>query len=489
MTSTPFPAHPSSLFDTLVTHSSVQLLAIFLLAVTLIFSKLGGTGLANYDDAFYAQKAKEILTTHDWMTMHYNGRPAFENPPFFMWCIAVSYKIFGVNEYAAKFPSAFFGTGTVLLVFFFGRYLFNQWTGFFSAAILSTTIMFTRFASRAMMDVTLSFFVTLALFSFVLSSRGNRRYFLLWGISIAVCILTKSVLGFFPAIISLLFIVVKKRWDLLKETYAYVGIFLILVFGCSWYYAEYFLYGDVFIRIHFGWLILERGLLLESQAWYEHLSYGKDLLTYDWPWLPLFVWGFWIALKNFKKEEMAILVLWCATIVITMSMMKSRVMWYILPIIPAASMLSGNVAAHFLSESKKILSSKILLAVAYVAIIIIDATPIRLSQERETDIRVLAPYVKYYAQRGCTIIGYGYDYYSLNNALMFYSDHAAEPIYRDVASLQKALASSDTVLVVIDSNVLSSLPPSFAWYDVVRKTDEMSLLSNHKLNISGIRTW
>lgn len=480
----------SLLLNKMVTHPSVQLLLIFLLAVTLIFSKLSGNGLANYDDAFYAQKAKEILTTKDVITMHYNGRPAFENPPFFIWLIAASYKIFGINEYAAKFPSALMGIATILLVYRFGWFLYNQWTGFFSALILTTTIMFTRFAGRAMMDVTLSFFVTLALFSLMLALSRSNRFFLLWGISVSICILIKSVLGFFPAFISLLFVVIKQRWDIFKSIYMYIGVLIIALFGCSWYYLEYFLHGRTFLDIHFIWLIYQRGFLTEPQPWYEHFSYVKDLFTYYWPWLPFFIWGLWIAVKAFRKENAAsLLIVWCATMFIVMSAMQARVMWYILPIIPAASILSGNAVSRFLSEHKKILCAKISIGITIIAIIVINATPIRLSQERETDIRVLAPYVKHFSQHGYTTIGYDYDYYSLNNALMFYSDYAAEPIYRDVSSINQAFASADTVLALIDNAVLFSIGPSLSHYEIVRKCEGMSLISNHTLNISGIKTW
>ena len=151
-----------------------QLGMVLILAVVIIFSKLGGNGLANYDDCFYAQKAKEILKTGDLMTMHFNNQPAWENPPFFMWLIALSYKLFGVNEFAAKFPSAFFGVATVFLVYVIARKLYDPWVAFFSSFVLSTTFIFTRYARHAMMDVTLSFFVCLSILALLLALERRR---------------------------------------------------------------------------------------------------------------------------------------------------------------------------------------------------------------------------------------------------------------------------------------------------------------------------
>ena len=171
----------STLLTQAVLHPRFQVLLITFLATVMIFSKLGGSGLANYDDCFYAQKAKEILQTGSWMTMHYNHEPAFENSPFFLWMIAISYKIFGISEFAAKFPSALMGVATILLVYALARRLYNNWTAFFAAFILSTTFIFTRYARHAMIDVTLTFFVCSAFLALTLALRQNRRFFLLWG--------------------------------------------------------------------------------------------------------------------------------------------------------------------------------------------------------------------------------------------------------------------------------------------------------------------
>src|SRR5262245_59637955 len=114
-------------FTGIASDARTQFIIVLALSITIIISKLGGNGLANYDDCFYAQKAKEILHTGEWMTMHFNNQPAWENPPLFIWFIALSYKLFGVNEFAAKFPSALFGVATVCLLYVIGRKFYGAW--------------------------------------------------------------------------------------------------------------------------------------------------------------------------------------------------------------------------------------------------------------------------------------------------------------------------------------------------------------------------
>lgn len=134
----------SILFD-----PKIHIILVTFLAITIMMSKLDQYGLANYDDAFYAQKAKEILATGDWFTMHYNHIPAFENPPFFMWLVALSFKIFGINEYAARFPSALMGVGSVILL-----YLCTKWlTRDSIAALFSATVLSIRLFSHDMLHV------------------------------------------------------------------------------------------------------------------------------------------------------------------------------------------------------------------------------------------------------------------------------------------------------------------------------------------------
>ncbi len=468
-----------------------HLTLIIFLAVTVIFSKLGGDGLANYDDAHYAQKAKEILGTGDWVTMHYNGHVTFEQPPLFLDFIALSFKAFGVGEYGAKFPSASFGVATIVLVYFFGRLLFDRWAGLFASLVLSTTQIFTRYAARAMQDVTLTFFVSLALFALLLGLRKDSRYFLLWGLSIAASILVKSVLGFFPALISLLFLLATKRWKALLDPWFIGGTLLILAVGCSWYVHQYLTYGADFLNVHFGWIILQRGFNAGAEPWYAHLSYGKDLLTYYWPWLPVFVFAVWkLGLKAWQGEEHARFVfIWAATVFLIMSAMQTRIVWYIMQMFPAAALMCGATLNEVLGEARRVKFTKLWLGLALLAAIAINATPLRLSKERERDIRVLAPYVRHFAERGCSVIAYRLEYYGYNNAMIFYSDRNVGPILQTPDELTERFRHPDTVLCLIGAGELQALSAANVQFVMTRNVEEFCLISNRVLDISGVKTW
>ena len=475
-----------SRFASLLSRSSFQVSFITFIAVTLIIVKLGGHGLANYDDCFYADKAKEILRTGDWMTMRYNGRPAFENPPFYMWLAAGSYTIFGVNEYGAKFPSAVMGVGTILLVYFFGRMMFDAWTGFASSMILATTFIFTRYARHAMLDVTLSFFVCLAFFALMASIKKNHRYFLLWGLSIAGCVLIKSVLGFFPLVISIVFLLFTKRWRMLADMYFISGTVIAVALGCSWYLNQYLAFGQEFIRVHFEWLIVQRGLQGHSESLTDHLSYAEDLLQYYQPWLIFLTIGIVQCFgRSLKRDDNALLLLlWVLVIFVTMSLMSTRVLWYIMPIFPASAMIVGNVFGGFLKDRGRILFGKIAVAVGVVTFVVLIATPIQLEADREIDVRTIAPAVKHFADAGAKVVAFRCSYYGLNNALLFYSDHAASPIVHEFGELENELRNSDTILCVMNSSDLDSAMRVSQSIHLLQKTDELALVSNKQLDMN-----
>jgi len=466
----------------------LQLIVVAFLALTLFLSKSGGTGLANYDDCYYAQKAKEILWTGDWFTMHYNHRPVFDNPPFYMWLVAISFKAMGVSEYAARLPSALMGVLTVLLVFLMASYLFDPWTGFFSALVLATTPTFGKYARHAMMDVTLSFFVCLALFSLLLGLDKNRRYLLLWGLCISVCLLTKSVLGLFPAVISVLFLFATSRARVFFSFHFWVACAIVVFVGCSWYIHQYLHFGRSFVDVHFDWLIVRRGFKMGPEPWFAHLSYLRDLAVYYWPWLPFLGLGIvYFARMARKKVQGAIFVLiWISTFLILASAVQSRRLWYIMPVFPAASIAVGYAVRSLLSPRARLIVAKMVVVGVVFASIVINATPLRIDSEREKDVRLFAPYVRHFAGQHAEVVAYRKDFYGLNNALLFYSDFAASPILEDEAQLRQTLAEPRTVLCIIGSRDLAAVREKIGTFFPVKQGQNDALIANTDLDVSRI---
>ena len=90
-----------------------------------------------------------MLATGQWWTVYLNGQPDFDKPPMFIWLEALSMMVFGVSDFAARFPSALLGFGSILLAYFIARELTaSYWAPVWAMMILLTTQFFMRYAMR-----------------------------------------------------------------------------------------------------------------------------------------------------------------------------------------------------------------------------------------------------------------------------------------------------------------------------------------------------
>ncbi len=132
------------------------IIILVILCSYLFFFRLGGLALTDPDEPFYAQTAKEMLSTGDWLTPQIYGKPQFEKPIFFYWLVAASFKVFGVNEFAARLPSAAFALTGVIAIYLLGSLFFNKRVGMLSAVILAVNIEYIILSRACITDMVLS---------------------------------------------------------------------------------------------------------------------------------------------------------------------------------------------------------------------------------------------------------------------------------------------------------------------------------------------
>jgi 4-amino-4-deoxy-L-arabinose transferase-like glycosyltransferase len=140
---------------------------IALVAGVVFFANLGGPKLWDDDEPRNAQCAREMYERGDPIEPTFNHEPRTDKPALLYWLMMGSYSLFGVNEFAARFPSAVLGIGTVLLTYHLGRLLFRPRVGLWAGLIMATNVMFDVDARAATPDSALIFFTTLALLAYV----------------------------------------------------------------------------------------------------------------------------------------------------------------------------------------------------------------------------------------------------------------------------------------------------------------------------------
>ncbi|REK12955.1 MAG: glycosyltransferase family 39 protein [Planctomycetota bacterium] len=153
------------------------------IAACMFFVNLGATHLWDVDEAIFSQAAKEMYLRGDLVTPYFNGQVFPDKPAMMYWLMISAYEVFGTTEFAARFWSAVFGIGSVLLTYRLGRLAFSPSVAFWSGLILATSLNFNIIARAATPDAFLTFFCTLAMLLFVAatakarpqSGQGNER--------------------------------------------------------------------------------------------------------------------------------------------------------------------------------------------------------------------------------------------------------------------------------------------------------------------------
>jgi 4-amino-4-deoxy-L-arabinose transferase-like glycosyltransferase len=133
------------------------MLLIFL--VFLLLFRLGATPIYILDEARNSECAREMMQRNDWIVPTFNGELRTDKPPLHYFFMSISYKIFGVNEFAARFFSAAMGLLTVLITYFYTKRLLNAFAAFCAAVVLAISTHFLFEFRLAVPDPYLIFFI------------------------------------------------------------------------------------------------------------------------------------------------------------------------------------------------------------------------------------------------------------------------------------------------------------------------------------------
>ena len=126
------------------------------------FAGLGRSAIGDSDEAFYAESAREMVESGDWVTPHYNYEFRFQKPILYYWLVSATYQVWGIGEAAARFPSALAGLALTLMTFACGRRWFGPRTGLVAGLIVATSFGYFPIARSALPDLPLAFFISLA---------------------------------------------------------------------------------------------------------------------------------------------------------------------------------------------------------------------------------------------------------------------------------------------------------------------------------------
>ncbi len=327
---------------------------LFLLSALLLFSNLHFGGLSGNDDALYAHEGEEMLKSGDWWSIRFNGGFHYEYPPMFFWLEALSMSVWGVTDFAAKFPAAVAGTVTIILVFLIGyRFQRNFLYPICAAWILMLTQYYLKYSMHAMTDVPYGCFFTLAILLYDMSMEKPGRI-VLCGLAIACTVLIRSVLGFIPWIIIVSHSLFTRRFRFLISPLFLLSLCLSLALPSIWYFSQYSIHGRPFLAQALGVLTSKLSSENRLDLWYflwDLTKYPRLLLTYYWPWIPFMLIGLGSQIKkalSHKCSSAALLAIWALVVVGLMSLAEVKLLRYIMPAFPVFALLAAVPISEWL---------------------------------------------------------------------------------------------------------------------------------------------
>ncbi len=327
-------------------------LPLVLLAALTFLVGLGRGAITDADEAFYAEAAREMVASGDWLTPHFNYEPRFQKPILYYWLTAGTYLVTGPTEAAARAWAAFSGIGLVLITAACARRWFDDGTALLAGAIAATSFGYYAIGRMAIPDLPLTFCITLAIWAAAVAIleqvREPRPWVLLAAVAMALGFLTKGPVGvIIPALVVVPVALVERRSLNLRPADVLLGALVFAVIALPWYGAMYARHGTDYLAGFFVGDNLERfatDRFNEPRAWWFYLPVVLGGLL---PWTPLAltwtapVWEFVTRRRDIGTLDLRLL-LWAGLPLVFYSLSVGKQPRYILPVLPPLAILLAS---------------------------------------------------------------------------------------------------------------------------------------------------
>ena len=350
-------------------HHALLLLALLLLSGLLFFLGLGDMGLTDRDEGRNAEAGREMFESGDRLTPTFNGELRVAKPVFLYWLMEQSYRLFGVNEFAARFPSALFGVGLILIHYLFLVHQRDRTVALFGGLMLLLNLEILGLGRMALTDSVLIFFTAASLYGFWLGLHGTggvRRWIWAFYIGMAVATLTKGPVGFaVPLIVAAVYLTWTRRWqDYWQKGAPLAGMLLFILLAAPWYAAMFLVHGDAYAT---GAKAHTIGRFLSPMEGHQGtiFFYLPVILLGFFPWSALLPVPLYRTLKDWylirrtrahpdqtgTSELDLFAALWLVGVLVFFTASATRLPHYIGPLFPAAALLTASYWSRCLQDS------------------------------------------------------------------------------------------------------------------------------------------
>ncbi len=320
--------------------------ALFIILVVLYLWHIGNYELINPDEGRYAEIPREMLATGNFITPHLNGVEYFEKPALQYWITAFFMYVLGENEFAVRLFPALCAVGGIFTTSYLAKCMFNRQVAFFSATVLGSSFLYLIIGSLNILDMGVSFFLTLSLMAFYLFSTTNKRKWLyLCYIAMALGTLTKGLIAIVLTIaVVFVYLICTKQFKMILKAISPVGIIIFAAITVPWFYLvcrdnpDFFYF--FFIQEHFL-----RYLTKMHDRYQPFYFFIPCIILGIFPWTGFLLTRFSPKklldrlLKSPQGNAYIYLILWFGIIFVFYSMSDSKLVPYIVPCLPPLAIL------------------------------------------------------------------------------------------------------------------------------------------------------
>jgi len=329
-------------------------LLLFAIIIVFYLYGLGKLPLLGPDEPRYAQVAREMFVTGDLITPTLGHHTWFEKPALLYWMIAGSFKVFGVNEWAARLGPALCGLLTIAALWLIGREIDREEPrgfAFWGVVVTGSCLGLIVFSRAASFDVVITMTTTWSLACFLLHELRNRRLFLAgFYLFVGLSLLAKGLVGIvIPFGVVGLFYVLRRAWPSRSVILSlFWGMPLALAVSAIWY-------GPVIAR--HGWVFIDEFFVQHHFARYVSNKYHHPQPIYFYPVIILMLALPWtphliVALAKVRgwkwrgADDLSVVrvfsLAWLLLPIIFFSFSGSKLPGYVLPVIPGIALLVSD---------------------------------------------------------------------------------------------------------------------------------------------------
>lgn len=341
--------------------SRVVIVLLILALAVIWFVPLGWRHLVPSDEGRYAEMAREMLVTGDWITPRYNGYKYFEKPPLQTWANALTFAWFGIGEWQARLYTALTGFAGVLLAGFTARRLVSPAAGFATALVLASAPYWNLMGHFNTLDMGLSFWMECALCALLLAQRGEAtprgRRAWMWACwaAMALAVLSKGLVGLIlPGATLVIYTLIERDWAIWKRLNLASGLVVFFAIATPWFVLVQ-LRNPEFFNFFFIVQQFERYLTPDQHRPGPIHYFVWVMLIGFLPWLSIAVQSLLHAARAPREANgfrpAMLLFVWSAFIFVFFSVSHSKLVSYVLPIAPAVALILGAYLPHVSREA------------------------------------------------------------------------------------------------------------------------------------------